>query len=136
MSDLNHVSLIGRLTRDANVKQVNNFNLIEVSIACNRSVKKGEQWVDEVNYFEASYFTKGTKLAELLKKGTQVAIDGSLKQERWQSKDGKNASKVVIFAEGVQVLGGKGLAQPVQQTTPQTTPQSTPSGNFPDDIPF
>lgn len=132
MSDLNHVSLIGRLTRDANVKQVNNFNLIEVSIACNRSVKKGEQWVDEVSYFEASYFTKGTKLTEMLKKGTQVAIDGSLKQERWQSKDGKNASKVVIFAEGIQVLGGKSIAQPVQQTTPQ----STPSGNFPDDIPF
>lgn len=132
MTDLNRVSLVGRLTKDANVKQVSNFNIVEVSIACNRSVKKGEQWSDEVSYFDASYFTKGTKVADLLKKGTQVAIDGTLKQERWQGKDGKNASKVVVIADNLQVLGGSSGQQQSQQPSQQTV---TPS-NFPSDIPF
>lgn len=132
MTDLNHVSLVGRLTKDANVKQVNNFNVIELSIACNRSVKKGEQWIDEVSYFDASYFTKGTKMADMLKKGTQVAIDGSLKQDRWQGKDGKNASRIVILADNVQLLGGNSGQQSPKQSTQQT---STPD-NFPNDIPF
>lgn len=132
MTDLNHVSLVGRLTKDANVKQVNNFNVIELSIACNRSVKKGEQWIDEVSYFDASYFTKGNKMADMLKKGTQVAIDGSLKQDRWQGKDGKNASRVVILADNVQLLGGKSDQQSPKQSFQQTaTPDS-----FPNDIPF
>jgi single-strand DNA-binding protein len=132
MTDLNRVSLVGRLTKDATTKPVGNTNVIEVSIACNRSVKKGEQWVDEVSYFEASYFTKGTKMADMLKKGTQIAIDGSLKQDRWQGKDGKNASKIVILADNLQILGGKSGGQQPQYETHQPV---TPS-NFPSDIPF
>lgn len=130
MTDLNRVSLVGRLTKDASVKQVNNFNVIEVSLACNRSAKKGEQWVDEVSYFEASYFTKGTKMADMLKKGTQIAIDGSLKQDRWQGKDGKNASRIVIVADNLQILGGKSNGQQQENQQPVT-----PS-NFQSDIPF
>jgi single-strand DNA-binding protein len=132
MTDLNHVSLVGRLTKDANVKQVNTFNVLELSIACNRSVKKGEQWIDEVSYFDASYFTKGTKMADMLKKGTQIAIDGSLKQDRWQGKDGKNASRIVILADNVQLLGGNLGQQSPKHSVQQT---ATPD-NFPNDIPF
>lgn len=132
MTDLNHVSVIGRLVKDATTKPVGSTNVIEVIIACNRSVKKGEQWVDEVSFFDASFFTKGTKLIELLKKGTQVAIDGSLKQDRWQGKDGKTATKISIIADNLQVLGGKGNGQQPQQEVQQPI---TPN-NFPSDIPF
>ena len=130
MTDLNRVSLVGRLTKDATTKPIGNTNVIEVSIACNRSVKKGEQWVDEVSYFEASYFTKGTKMADMLKKGTQIAIDGSLKQDRWQGKDGKNASKIVILADNLQILGGKSNGQQQENQQPATP------NNFQSDIPF
>ncbi len=132
MTDLNHVSVIGRLVKDATTKPVGNTNVIDVTIACNRSVKKGEQWVDEVSFFDASFFTKGTKLIELLKKGTQVAIDGSLKQDRWQGKDGKTATKISIVADNLQVLGGKGNGQQAQQEFQQPI---TPN-NLPSDIPF
>lgn len=130
MTDLNRVSLVGRLTKDATTKPIGNTNVIEVSIACNRSVKKGEQWVDEVSYFEASYFTKGTKMADMLKKGTQIAIDGSLKQDRWQGKDGKNASKIVILADNLQILVGKSNGQQQENQQPVTP------NNVQSDIPF
>lgn len=127
--DINQVCLIGRLTGDAEVKQLPNTNVLNFTIASNRSVKRNDQWVDETSFFEVSYFTKGTKISELLKKGTQVGISGSLQQQRWE-KDGKKASKIVINADTVNVLGGKSASQPVPQQV------TTPSDGFPNDIPF
>jgi single-strand DNA-binding protein len=45
-------------------------------------------------------------LSAYLVKGKQVGIDGELKQERWQ-QDGQNRSKVLIYANSVQLLAGK-----------------------------
>ena len=57
MTDLNHVVLIGRLTQDLGSDE-RSFGYVgngqaraNVSIAVNRSKKNGDQWVEEVNFF-------------------------------------------------------------------------------------
>ncbi|AEE16855.1 single-stranded DNA-binding protein [Treponema brennaborense] len=107
MADLNHVTLIGRLTRDAELKYTSGgFAISNFSIAVNRRRKNGDQWVDEASFFDINLYGKSAEnLKPYLLKGKQVAIDGELRQDRWE-QDGQPRSKVVIAANNVQLLGG------------------------------
>ena len=107
-SDLNSVVLIGRLTRDAELSYLQNGNPVcKLGIAVNRSRKDGEQWISEANFFDVTLFGKsGESLKQYLTKGKQIAVQGALKQDRWE-KDGQKFSKVQIVASNVQLLGGK-----------------------------
>lgn len=130
MTDLNVICINGRLTRDCEIRVFDNgSSVVNFGIAVNRSVKKGEQWTDEASFFDVSYFTK-SKIKDYLKKGAQVSIKGSLKQDRWE-KDGVKQSKVSIFAENVQLIGEK-----QDSVVNQTSAYQTPVNSFPEDIPF
>lgn len=108
--DINHVVEIGRLTRDAEVIYTpGGMAVAKFSIAVNRRVKKGQEYVDEANYFDVSVFGKQAEnLKQYLTKGKQVCVDGYLKQDRWQDQaTGQNRSAVKIIANDIQLLGGK-----------------------------
>ena len=108
-SDINSVIIVGRLTRDVELKYMNNGNAVaSMSIAVNRSKKEGDQWVSEAHFFDVSYFGKGAEAVKpYLTKGKQIAVQGSLRQNRWE-KDGQKQSRVVIVADSVELLGGNG----------------------------
>ena len=116
MADVNHVVLIGRLTKDAELKYTSGgFPVSSFSIAINRRRKNGEQWEDEVHYFDVTLFGKTAEsLKPYLLKGKQIAVDGELRQDRWE-KDGQSRSKTYIAANNVQLLGGNTQQQGGQQ---------------------
>lgn len=127
MKDINRVVMAGRLVRDSEVKMFTNNGCVSFTVATNRSVKKGDQWVDEASFFDCKYFTKAAeKLQMMLVKGKQVFLDGTLVQETWE-KDGKKNSKVVIYADSVQ-LGSGGGEKPTQVVEEKN--------GFSNDIPF
>ncbi len=114
-TDLNHVVLVGRLTRDVGSDErsfgyvANGQARANLSIAVNRSRKDAASgnWVEEANFFEVTLWGKQAEnLKPYLTKGKQIAVDGYLKQDRWQ-KDGQNFSRVTIVANNVQLLGGR-----------------------------
>ncbi|MDR2246216.1 MAG: single-stranded DNA-binding protein [Treponema sp.] len=107
MADINHVVLVGRLTRDAELKYTAGGQAVcKFSLAINRRRKSGEQWVDEANFFDIVLWGRqGEALNQYLVKGKQVGIDGELRQDRWE-QDGQNRSKVEIVANNLQLLGG------------------------------
>jgi single-strand DNA-binding protein len=107
MVDINHVILVGRLTRDADLKYTANGQAVSnFSIAVNRRRRQNEEWVDEANFFGIVLFGKQAEtLHQYLIKGKVVGVDGELRQDRWQS-DGQNRSKVEVVASIVQLLGG------------------------------
>ena len=113
MTDLNHVVLIGRLTQDLGSDE-RSFGYVgngqaraNVSIAVNRSKKNGDQWVEEVNYFNVTIWGRTAEnLKPYLTKGKQICVEGHLKQDRWE-KDGQKQSRVSIVADSVQLLGGR-----------------------------
>ncbi len=160
MTDLNHVVLIGRLTKDIGSDErafaylPNGMARANVSVAVNRSRKNGEQWIDEVSYFDVTIWGKTAEnLKPYLQKGKQIAVDGYLKQDRWE-KDGQKNSRVTIVANTVQLLGGKsdnggsdfaGGGASRFQPRPAAGGTSMPAndipyaddtGGFPEDIPF
>jgi single-strand DNA-binding protein len=99
--------LVGRLTRDAELKSIASGQAVcKFSIAVNRSKKNGEQWEDEPNFFDIVLWGKrGEALHQYLLKGKLIGVDGELRQDRWQ-QDGQNRSKVEIVANNIQLLGG------------------------------
>ena len=109
MADINTATLIGRLTRDEELKYTPSGAAVgNISIAINRKVKKGQEWVDEANYFDVVFFGKQAEgLKQFLTKGKQVGVTGFLKQERWTDQNGQNRSAVKIYANDIQLLGGK-----------------------------
>jgi single-strand DNA-binding protein len=152
MTDLNHVVLIGRLTRDLGDDE-RSFGYVgngqaraNVSIAVNRSKKSGDEWIDETSYFDITIWGKTAEnLKPYLNKGKQICVEGHLKQDRWE-KDGQKMSRVTIIADNVQLLGGKsenagntGNGAPrfiPADNTASATPVENNSGDFPEDIPF
>ena len=112
-NDVNSVILIGRLTQDLGADE-RSFGYVgngqaraNVSIAVNRSKKNGDQWIEEVNYFNITIWGKTAEnLKPYLTKGKQICVEGHLKQDRWE-KDGQKQSRINIVADNVQLLGGK-----------------------------
>lgn len=107
MADVNHVILIGRLTRDAELKYTSGgMAVCKFAIAVNKRRKQGEQWVDEANFFDIVLWGRsGETINQYLVKGKQVAVEGELHQNRWE-QDGQSRSKIEINANNVQLLGG------------------------------
>ncbi len=137
MADVNHVVLVGRLTRDAELKYTGSGSAVgKFSLAINRRRKQGDQWVDEANFFDIVVWGKTAEaLSKYLTKGKQVAVDGELRQSRWE-QDGQSRSRVEIHANNIQLLGssrggGTGQAGGGFEEAPQGGPSE-----FEDDIPF
>lgn len=144
-NDINRVIIVGRLTRDAELKySPGGLPICKFSIASNTRKKSGESWVDEAHFFDVIYFGKGGEaITQYLTKGKQIAVDGSLRQNRWES-DGQKHSRVEINAENVQLLGGgeakpreeKPQAREVGRYTPAPRVPLEEGGSFVDDLPF
>lgn len=157
--DINRVILVGRLTRDGELSYTTSgYAILKFSLAVNRRRKQGEQWIEEGNFFDVSLFgRRGESIANYMTKGKQVAVEGQLRQDRWEAQDGTKRSKVYIDATNIQFLGGRdgggqgggygggqeswnsAPAAPSggQQRPPQAAPaQSGPPPAFEDDIPF
>jgi single-strand DNA-binding protein len=108
-SDINQVVLIGRLTRDAELKYTSGGTAVcKFSIAVNRNRKQGDQFVEEASFFDIVVWGRqGEAISKYLEKGKQVAVQGELRQNRWE-QDGQTRSKVEIHAFNLQLLGGPG----------------------------
>ena len=141
MADINQVVLIGRLTRDVELKYTNTgFAIANLSLAVNRRVKRDDTWQDEGSFFNCVLIGKRAEaLAQYLVKGKQVGIQGELRQNRWE-QDGQPRSRVEIFINDIQLLGGRGSEQGVRTTSEQADQYSSPeiptADDFDDDIPF
>ncbi len=148
MADINHVVLVGRLTRNAELKYTNNGAAVsKFSIAINQRRKKDDQWVDEAHFFDIVLWGKSAEsINQYLVKGKQVGVEGQLRQNRWE-QDGQARSKVEIFATNVMLLGSGGGGGPRGAGAPAEGRSAGGSGDYPeggaaapdtfeDDIPF
>ena len=109
MADINRVTLVGRLVRDAEVRVTQGgMQITKFGLAINRRRKQGDEWVDEANFFDVVIFGRmGEAVSRYLTKGKQVGVDGELVQNRWE-QDGQTRSKVEVVCNNLQLLGGRG----------------------------
>lgn len=117
MGDLAVAVVVGRLTRDAELKYTNSGQAIcAFTVATNSRVKKGDQWIDESSYWDVDLWgKKAESVNQYLTKGKLVAVEGDMRQDKWE-KDGVQRMKVRINANDVQLLGsGEGRGSPASQ---------------------
>jgi single-strand DNA-binding protein len=117
MSSANKVILIGNLTRDVQSKTLaSNTVVAEFGLAMNRKFKgQGGEEREEVCFVDCSAFGKqGEVLAKYARKGKQLYIEGRLKLDTWEAKEGGKRSKLSVVVENFQFLsapGGDGAKQ-------------------------
>ena len=140
MADLSIAVLVGRLTRDSELRYTSGGSPIcSFSVATSSRKKKGDQWIDEASFWDIELWGKqGESLQQYLVKGKQVAIEGSMRQDRWE-KDGQPRMKVVISAQTVQLLGGgqdKGQAKEQPRRQSPFAEEKPSADGFTDQVPF
>lgn len=144
-TDLNIVALVGRLTKNVELKYTSGgMAIANISLAINKRQKVNNEWQEKASFFDCTYFGKSAEaVCQYLTKGKQVSIQGSLDQQSWE-KDGQKRSKVVIIVNSLSLLGSKQGSQgqnynnaPRQQNRqPQEQYQENTFENFQDDIQF
>jgi single-strand DNA-binding protein len=143
--DINRVTLVGRLTRDPELKHLPSGSaVLELGLAVNgRKQDASGQWVDKPNFFDVKVFgNQAEMLSQHLGKGRRIGVDGRLDWSSWESQDGGKRSKVEVIAQSVQFLdsrndgegGGGGSFVPAGAA--QSSSADFPSSPTDDDIPF
>jgi len=121
LSDINRVILVGRLTRDAELKYTGSgVAVCKIGLAVNRRKKSGDSWTEEPSFFDVVLWGRlGEAISQYLVKGKQIAVEGELRQNRWE-QDGQPRSKVEVHASNVQLLGGTSGGGQNRQSQPGT----------------
>ena len=153
MASYNRVVLVGNLTRDVELRYTPQGTAVtDIALAINERIKKNDQWVDEVNFFDVTLWGRTAEVAsEYLSKGSNVLIEGKLRQERWE-QDGQKRSKVKVICDKMQMLGSKGegkgsggfsnsqasASASASASTPHQKPAGQPAQGPPpeDEVPF
>ena len=106
---MNKVFLIGRLTRDPELRYTgNNTAVASFSIAVNRNFTNanGEREADFINC--VVWDKQAENLVKYQKKGNQIAVDGRIQTRNYEDKDGKRVYVTEILANNISFLDSKG----------------------------
>lgn len=138
MTNINRVILIGRLTRDVETKYTPNGTMVaKFSIAVNSSYKSGDEWKEEAHFFNLTMWGKRAEsLAQYMVKGLEVAVDGSLRQNRWADKDGQAHSNVEVNVENINLLRRPGGPDEQREPARKDPPRAKDQAGADDEAPF
>jgi len=145
---INKVILIGNLGNDPEVRYTAGGAAVSnISVATSESWKDketGEQQ-DRTEWHRVVFFGRLAEIvAEYLKKGSQIYVEGRLQTRKWQDKEGNDRYSTEIVASEMQMLGGRGGGAAAGQSAPPPQAESkSPAGKaaadsdfVDDDIPF
>ena len=125
-NNLNSVIVEGNLTKDADFDSTQKgTGFCTFSVATNRYFKSGEEVQHEVSYFDVEAWGKlADSCRSLLVKGSGVRVVGRLKQDRWNSEEGKAKSRVKIVAEHIEAKPVTAAEKTASEAAPEASPAS------------
>ena len=106
-ADLNRVTLVGRLTRDPELRHSGGGDAIcSMRLAVSsRSRDETGNWGDRSNYFDVTVFGRQAETASTyLAKGRRIGADGRLSWREWQAQDGTKRQSVEVIANASAAL--------------------------------
>ena len=151
MASFNKVILMGRLTRDPQLSYTpSQTAVVEFGLATNRkwTAQDGSQR-DETCFVDCQMYGKRAEVInKYLHKGDPLFVEGRLKFDSWQAQDGTKRSKLRVFVESFEFIGGKSRSADAPGSSYQSNTQSPEpqqqqeqqqqpfAGGVEDDIPF
>ncbi|MDM8564740.1 single-stranded DNA-binding protein [Candidatus Halobeggiatoa sp. HSG11] len=162
---VNKVILVGNLGADPEIRSTaNGITVATLSLGTNFSVKDQQtgNWKEETEWHRVVLFDRLADVAkQYLTKGKQVYVEGRLRTNKWQDKNGQDRYTTEIIGREMQMLGGRedyapqgvnqSYSQPAAASTPVPAPPVTPAApppvsnrpvtpppdkNFDEDVPF
>ena len=143
---INKVILVGNLGADPETRYMPSGSAVtNIRVATTESWKDkdtGDQQ-ERTEWHSVAFFGRLAEIvAEYLRKGSQVYIEGKLRTRKWQDREGNDRWSTEVVANEMQMLGGRpGSNAPAQAPAPAAAkvgadaPQPPP-GEFDDEIPF
>lgn len=110
-ADLNRVTLVGRLTRDPELRHTQGGDPIcSIRLAVSsRSRDEAGNWGDKSNYFDVTVFGRQAETTSTyLVKGRRIGVDGRLSWREWQAQDGTKRQNVEVIANDIFFLDSRG----------------------------
>ena len=105
MSNGNHVSIIGNLTRDPELRFTPSGQATATfGVAVNRrwQNRQTNEWEEATSFFDVVCWAQlAENAAQSLTKGTRVLVSGRLDQRSWETPDKERRSKIAITADEV-----------------------------------
>jgi single-strand DNA-binding protein len=128
MADFNSVVLLGRLARDPEIRYVaSGAPVCTFSVATNQYYKKADgQKAQSVTFVDVDVWRRLAELcSQFLKKGRQVLVTGTLRQDRWiDAKTQQPRSKLKVIAREVKFLGPRPDADPKDEPETEAEPEA------------
>jgi len=125
MADIANITLTGRLTRNPEQPDANNWKkpvyVSKFSLAVSGFKK------DSVSFFDCEAWGKvGEVVQEYCQKGKQVAVTGTIRIDRWEDKEGNKRSKPVVNVREVTLLGSKNDSSAPKEEKNEVTSDDVP----------
>lgn len=153
MASYNKVLLMGNLTRDPELRYLQSGSaVVNFGLAVNRKYRNRntQEMVEETTFVDIEgWGPQAETFSRYMSKGRPVFVEGRLRLDSWEAKDGQKRSKLRVVMENFQFIGGpagqrdsEGM-QPRQgkppyqagQVADRSAPQQGEDYDF-DDIPF
>lgn len=138
---INRVVLVGRLTRDPELRRTQNGAAVTsftvaVDNRFSRDQENSASFINIVCWNQTAEF-----VAQYIKKGNLVGVDGRLQQRSYENKDGIRVNVVEVIADSVQGLEPKGATDSANAASLDAYQPDAPSTDTgvdvsDDDLPF
>ena len=103
---MNKIVLLGRLTRDIELRQAGETNVANFSLAVNRTFHRDNE--PDVDFFNCVAFGKRAEtLAKYVHKGNQLAVEGHVQIGQYTNKDGANVKTFDVIIDGFDFISSK-----------------------------
>jgi len=159
MANYNKVFLMGNLTRDPEIRYTpSGSSVVKFGLAVNRKYRgRTQEMVEETTFVDIEGWGKQAEtFNQYMSKGRPVFVEGRLRLDSWEGKDGQKRNKLVVVMENFQFLGSgagagagagtgavRGAPAPARSSSPPPAEQVAERGgpaqseNYDfDDIPF
>lgn len=149
---MQEIQIIGRIGKDAEVKDFNNNQVINFSVAVSEKYtnKQTGEITNNTTWFECAKWGNNTSVAQYIKKGGQIFVKGKINNRAWLDQNGTPQVTNGINVFEIELLGSKDDSAPQQQSqrSPSTAPiippvneqqfqpSSSGEGEEHDDLPF
>ncbi len=139
---INKVILVGNLGADPETRYMPSGGAVtNIRVATSKSwkdKKTGDQQ-ERTEWHRVVFFSRLAEVAaEYLRKGSQVYVEGEIRTQKWQDRDGNDRWTTEIIANEMQMLGGRAGAAPSvpMPARGDAEPAPAPANDLDDDIPF
>ncbi len=133
MPNYNKVMLMGNLTRDVELKHTaGNTAVANLALAVNRRYRVNEESREETTFVDCEAWGRTAEnISKFFSKGRPIFVEGRLKLDEWQDRDGNKRSKLRVVVENFEFVDSNGRSGGSDSSSQSKAPPVPV-----DDIPF